>query len=150
MLAASLVAVWLVQAPPVGPGGAPLVTPQVREWNLAGAFVLKRENFLVWQPLMDPNRPFRGWYVEPRPTWTLELTPTQPRLAGWSLLLESLPAQGSGAGFVRPKIQYRVPGTELRVGMLATVLAAFSPPSPAGGAIRPRLMKPMAFVAGRF
>ena len=64
MLTASLVAVWLVQAPPGWPGGAPTVTPQVREWNLAGAFVLKQEQFLVWQPVFDPNRPFQGWLVE--------------------------------------------------------------------------------------
>lgn len=149
MLTASLVAVWLVQAPPGWPGGAPTVTPQVREWDLAGAFVLKQEHFLVWEPVIDPNRPFQGWLVEARPMWTLELVPAHPRLTNVSLMLESLPANGPGVGFVRPKIQYKVPGTEVRVGVMGTVLAAFSPSGPGGG-IRPRLLRPMAFVSGRF
>lgn len=144
---ASLV-MWLVQAPPIvaPPIGAPPLTAPPREWDLAGVFVLKQERFLTWVPRIDLNRPFRGWEYELRPVWALELTPTHRRLSSFSLAVLSAPGSSGGIGLVQPKLQYRVPGTEVRVGVQTTILSFFSSAMAGGG----KVMRPMGFVSGRF
>jgi hypothetical protein len=134
---------WLVQAPPMT---APPMTAPPREWNLAGVFVLKQEKFLTWAPRIDLNRPFRGWEYELRPVWALELTPTHRRLSDFSLAVLSAPGADTGIGLVKPKLQYRVPGTEVRVGVQTTVLSFFTAALAGSG----KVMRPMGFVSGRF
>jgi len=147
MLVTTIVGVWLVQAPvvlpaPVLPAGVPF-TPSVKEWSLGGAFVLKQEKFLQWRPAYDL---VRGWYAEPRPTWLLELAPTNRHLSRLSLAVESNPASAAGAiGFVRPRLQVRVAeqtrvGVELPVAMLVNTASG----------IGPRVFRPFAFISGRF
>lgn len=140
MLAATL-AVWLAQAP-VPPSGAPPFSPTLKEWSLGGAFKLKRENFLRWQPLFHP---MRGWSVQLRPTTLFELAPTHPRLAAFSLAVESTDGGEAGAGLVRPRLQYSPPGAQTRLGVELPALL-FS----AAGAGGPRVLRPLAFVSGRF
>lgn len=62
-----------------------------------------------------------------------------------SLAVESAPAPatGGGVGIVRPRLQYRVPGTQTRVGVELPIAAFFT----AGGL---RVLRPMAVVSGRF
>jgi hypothetical protein len=108
-----MLALWLVQAPPWP--SLPAAAPP-REWNLAGKFTLKHEKFLRWQAVVDPTHPYKGLYSESRPTWMLELRPTQRKLRGFALVVESLPALGAGVGVVRPKLTFRVPGTQLHLG----------------------------------
>lgn len=69
-----------------------------------------------WQAVVDPTHPYKGLHSELRPTWLLELTPTHPKFKNVSLMFESLPAFGSGIGIVRPRLQFRVPGTPIRLG----------------------------------
>ena len=114
MIASSVLAVWLVQAPPWPPSMP--VAPPPREWNLAGTFTLKQETFLRWQPVVDLTHPYKGLYAEQRPTWVLELTPTRGKFTNISLVVESLPAFGSGVGVVRPRLVFRIPGTQFRIG----------------------------------
>ena len=115
MLPCATLVMWLVQ-PPLAPALVP-VTPPPREWNLAGKFTLKQETFLRWHAVVDPTHPYRGLYSEQRPTYTLELTPTHTKLRDFSLMIESLPAFGAGVGVVRPKLMFRVPGTQFRIGL---------------------------------
>ncbi|MCY1057939.1 hypothetical protein [Nannocystis sp. SCPEA4] len=140
MITSAMLALWFVQAPPL-----PMTAPP-REWDLAGVFVLKQEKFLTWAPSIDLSRPFRGWEYELKPVWRLELTPTHRQLAHVSLGLDSAPAAGKEIGLLRPKLQFRVPGTEVRIGVQSTVLAFFTP-ALAGGR---RVMRPMGFISGRF
>ncbi|MBZ5712127.1 hypothetical protein [Nannocystis pusilla] len=142
MITPAMLALWLVQAPPLPP---PMTAPP-REWDLAGVFVLKQEKFLTWEPSIDLNRPFRGWDYELKPVWRLELTPTHPLLAHVSLGLDSAPAAGKEIGLLRPKLQLRVPGTEVRLGVQTTVLAFFTPALAGRG----RVMRPIGFISGRF
>ncbi|WP_434418535.1 hypothetical protein [Nannocystis pusilla] len=139
---ASLV-MWLVQAPPIV---APPMTAPPREWNLAGVFVLKQERYLTWGPVIDLTRPFRGWDFQLQPVWTLELTPKHRRLDAFSLAAVSAPGLGSNVGLLQPKLQYRVPGTEVRIGVQATVLSFFT----AALAGTRKVTRPMAFVSTRF
>lgn len=139
MLAATL-AVWLAQAPaPIQPG----FTPSVKEWQLGGAFRLRRENFLRWQPVFDP---FRGWNIELRPAWLVELEPTHPRLSGLSFAVDSAPgtAAAYSFGIVRPRLQYRIADTQTRVGVELPIALSSTPGAP------PRVFRPIAFVSGRF
>lgn len=143
MLAAALLGVTLFQTPLVPPG-SPTLVPTAREWSLlGGAFKLKCENFLVWQPVYDP---FRGWHAALRPTWLLELAPTHRKLSGLSLALVSAPALAPGeVGLVRPRLQYQPPGTQARVG-LELPLQAFITSAVHGF----RVLRPMAYISGRF
>jgi hypothetical protein len=146
VITSAMLTLWLAQAPVLPPTTAPPLTAPPREWNLAGVFVLKQEMFLTWQPLVFLNVPFQGWGFQLRPTWVLELTPTHRGLSQFSLGLDSAPAMGHEVGLVRPKLQYRVPGTEVRVGVQTTVLSFFSTAIPGGG----RVTRPMGFLSGRF
>jgi hypothetical protein len=113
MFSSATLALWLMQsAPAIVP-----VTPPPREWNLAGKFTLRQETFLRWQAIDDRERPYKGLHAEQRPTWFLELTPTNTKFTNFSLLVESLPAFGSGVGIVRPRLVFRVPGTQFRIGL---------------------------------
>ena len=142
MLVATLVGVWLVQAPVVLPAGVPF-TPSVKEWSLGGAFILKQEKFLQWSAVYDP---IRGWRVEPRPTWLLELAPTNRHLSRLSFAFESnAAAPEGGIGVVRPRVQFRVAertrvGVELPIAMLVNTSSG----------IGPRVFRPFAFISGRF
>lgn len=143
MLAAAIFGAWFVQAPLVPPG-SPTLLPVTREWSLlGGAFKLKHERFLVWQPIYDP---FRGWHAALRPTWLVELAPTHRRLAGLSLAIQSAPAMAPGeVGIVRPRLQYQLPGTQTRVGVELPIQAFLT------SAVRGfRVIRPMAFISGRF
>lgn len=144
MFMTALVGVWLVQAAPGVPGAILPVTPSVKDWSLGHAFRLKQELFLRWQPVYDP---LRGWQVELRPTWLVELTPTHPRLTGLSIGLESAPAPAAGGfGMLRPRLQYQVPGTQIRVGIELPITTLMNTASRVG----PRVFRPMAFISGRF
>lgn len=124
MITSAILGMWLVQAPP-GPSVLPVTAPP-REWNLAGKFTLKQETFLRWQAVADPTHPYKALYSERRPTWTLELTPTHPKFKQVSLMIESLPAFGSGVGIVRPKLLFRVPGTQIRISFGVALRAFYS------------------------
>lgn len=149
MITGSVVAVWLAQAPLAVPSQAPPVTPPPREWDLAGAFTLKQEQFLVWEPVFDVSRPFKPWFAEVRPAWALELTPTQPTLKRVSLRLESAPAVERGVGVVQPKLQFRLANGSLRVGVMSTVYM-FSTVNQRGERVGPSFGRAMGFISGRF
>lgn len=123
VIVSGMLAMLLVQAPP-SPAAFPVTAPP-REWNLAGEFILKQEIFVRWQPVVDPARPYKGLYSERRSTWLLELTPTNPKLSNVSLMVESLPAFGSGVGIVRPKLSFRVPGTQFRINFGVRLRASY-------------------------
>lgn len=143
MFAATLAGMWLAQAAPSVPVAWP-VTPGVREWNLAGAFRLKHEKFLRWVPVHDP---LRGWQVELRPTWLLELSPTHPRLARFSLAVESSPAGADGGvGMLRPRVQYQFARSQTRIGVEFPIATLVNTASRIGL----RALRPMFFVSGRF
>lgn len=125
---------------------SPPMTAPPREWDLAGVFVLKQEHFLTWSPMIDLSRPFRGFEYQLQPMWALELTPKHRRLDSFSAALLSAPAMGAGVGLVQPKLQYRVPGTEVRVGVQTAVLSFFTSAMRGAG----KVMRPMAFVSGKF
>ena len=141
----ALLGLWLAQAAPNLPGGGAVpFTPSVKEWSLGGAFVLKQENFLRWTPVLDP---VRGWQIEPRITWLVELAPAHPRFNNFSLAVESAPATGNGGvGFLRPRVQYRVGGSQTRVGLELPMSMLVNSASLAGV----RVFRPFAFVSGRF
>lgn len=145
-------ALWVMMQAPIGmSSAAPPVTSPPREWNLAGAFTLKQENFLVWQSVMDPTHPYKGLHSEPRLVTTLELAPTHRRLKNFSLMLESLPAPASGGvGILRPKLQLRVAGTQIRVGVMQTTQAFRTWDARTGAPIGPVFGRAMGFVSGRF
>lgn len=144
MLVATIVGVWLMQAPAGLPGALLPVTPTVNEWSLGGAFILKHENFLRWQAVHDP---IRGWHVELRPTWLVELRPSNRRLAGLSLALESSPATAyGGSGMLRPRLQYKLAASETRVGVELPIALLVNSASGLGM----RVFRPFAFVSGRF
>jgi hypothetical protein len=114
MISSAMLVTWLVQAP-LWPS-LPATSPP-REWNLAGKFTLKHEKFLRWQAVVDPMHPYKGLHAEARPTWLLELRPTRAKFQNFALVVESLPAiGGSGVGIVRPRLTFRVPGTQLHLG----------------------------------
>jgi hypothetical protein len=144
MLMATIVGVWLVQAAPVLPGTAVPFTSSAREWSLGGAFKLKQQTFLRWQPVYDP---MRGWYVELRPSWLAEVAPAHPRLSALSFALESAPAPATGGfGMVRPRLQYQVPDTQTRVGVELPITVMTTKAGTAGL----RMARPFVFVSGRF
>lgn len=145
MITSAIVALWLVQAPIGPPSGLPPMSAPVKEWSLGGAFTLKQEQFLMWQPVFHPAHFHRGWQAELRPRWIVELSPTHRKLANFSLAIESTPAIGSGVGIVRPKLQYRVPGTQLRLGIGVTLAAAYSSGSTGGW----RGQRSLSFLSGR-
>ncbi|MCY0987380.1 hypothetical protein OV203_09620 [Nannocystis sp. ILAH1] len=120
-MSSAMLALWLMQAPPWP--SLPATTPP-REWNLAGRFTLKHEKHLRWQAVVDPTHPYKGLYSDSRPTWLLELRPTQRRFRDVALVVESLPAFGSGVGIVRPRLTFRAPGTQIHLG-LGVQLRAF-------------------------
>lgn len=140
---------WLAQAPLGASSQAPPMTSPPREWDLAGAFTLKQENFLVWEPVFDLSRPFKPWFAEVRPGWALELTPTHPKLKQVSLRLESAPAVERGVGVVRPKLQFQLANSSLRVGVMSTAYM-FSTVNSRGGRVGPSLGRTMGFISGRF
>lgn len=142
MIAATLLGMWLAQAAPPVPLAWP-ITPSIQEWDLAGVFRLKQEKFLRWQPIHDP---LRGWHVELRPVWYLELSPTHPRFAAFSLAVESTLAPAAGAGMLRPRLQYQVPRSATKIGVELPISAFFSSALGVGA----RVFRPMAFVSGRF
>lgn len=137
-----LLAVALVQAP----GAGPPITPPPTERVLAGAFVLKTEQFLRWQPVYNLRT---GWDVALRPVFLVELSPLRPRaLQGLALALESTPASGVPfeLGIVRPRLQYQPPDSRTKVGVELPIAAGYSPGLSGGWQVfRPRL-----FVSGRF
>ncbi|HEY0136131.1 MAG TPA: hypothetical protein VGB85_18720 [Nannocystis sp.] len=140
MLMATLV--WLLQAPTL-PAAVPF-TPSVQEWSLGGAFKLKQEKFLVWAPAYDI---LRGWHVELRPTWIVELTPTHPRLSRLSLAVESnIAGAAGGIGMVRPRLQYKVGKRQTRVGVELPIATLVNTASGFGL----RTFRPFAFISGRF
>lgn len=137
---ATLLAALCVQAPPLPPG-APSFVPTAREWTLGGAFVLKHEKFLQWLPVPDPLRP-GGWSSAVRVIWRVELAPRTPALAGLSLGVESAAGPGSSAGIIRPRLQYRPPGRELRVGVELPLMVLRT--------LVGRALRPSFFISGRF
>jgi len=143
MVVAALLAVWTLQAPTMLPGAVP-ITPSVQEWSLGGAFKLKQEKFLLWTPAYDL---VRGWHVELRPTWLIELTPTHPRLSRLSFAVESnVAGPAGGIGMVRPRLQYRVGKGPTRVGVELPIAALINTASRVGL----RAYRPFAFISGRF
>ncbi len=137
---AMLLAVCVQAPPPSLPPGAPSVVPTRREWTLGGVFVLKHEKFLQWQPVPDLLR--GGWSSALRVIWRVEVAPRTPALAGLSLAVESAAGPSSSPGMLRPRLQYRPPGSELRVGVELPILVLRTL---VGRAPRPNL-----FVSGRF
>ena len=142
MLFAAWLGVSLLAQPTMLPGAVPF-TPSVQEWSLGGAFKLKQEKFLLWTPAYDLTR---GWHVELRPTWLLELTPTHPRLSRLSLAVESNIASAGGIGMVRPRLQYRVGNNQARVGVELPIATLINTAAGLGM----RTYRPFAFISGRF
>lgn len=145
---ASLLAVTLAQAPVTVPSAGPPISPPPREWVLGGVFVLKQEQFLRWQPVLNLTT---GWHTALRPTWLIELSPYAPgrkHLQAFALALEATPAAGAPreVGIVRPRLQYQPPDTQTKVAVELPI-AAFSSPGASGAwqVFRPRLV-----VSGRF
>jgi hypothetical protein len=125
------------------PGAVPF-TPSVQEWSLGGAFKLKQEKFLLWTPVYDLAR---GWRVELRPSWQVELAPTHPRLSRLSFAVESNVASAEGGiGMVRPRLQYRVGERRTRVGVELPIATLINTASGLGL----RAYRPFAFISGRF
>lgn len=153
----ALLAMTLAQVPvtvpnsqhgPPGLHGGPPISPPAREWVLGGVFVLKQEQFLRWQPVLNLTR---GWQTELRATWLIEVSPYAPgrrHLQGFALAIEATPAGGAAheVGIVRPRLQYQPPNSQTRVGVELPVAAFYSP----GNSGSWQVFKPRLVVSGRF
>ncbi|HFE47224.1 MAG TPA: hypothetical protein ENJ18_17340 [Nannocystis exedens] len=118
MSVALLFGLCLFQAPVAAP------PPVLQDRQLGQAFRLKTGNFLAWQPMLHTSW---GWKIELVPTFTAEITPTDPRFSRLSLSVEtSISPIGSGAvGLVRPRVLYNVRG-QTQIGLEFPFAAAFS------------------------
>lgn len=138
-LSLALAAVLLLDPPPP----PPVFTPLVREFELAGAFRLKTENFLAWQPVFSP---IYGWQVVLRSTWRTELSAVDPRFSALSLAVEATETTADGFGTIRTRIQLALPAPESRVGLEYPALLALPTTLRSGF----RSGRPVFFLSGRF
>jgi hypothetical protein len=148
MQAASLLVAMLAQVPVTVPSAGPPISPPAREWVLGGVFVLKQEQFLRWQPVLNLTT---GWHTALRATWLIELSPYAPgrkHLQAFSLAIESTPASGAAheVGIVRPRLQYQPPNSQTKVAVELPIAAFHS----AGWSGAWQVFRPRLVVSGRF
>jgi hypothetical protein len=141
---ASILSVGLWLAGPPSPPGPPAFLPAVGEWEFGGgAFRLKTERFLAWQPI---HRVGLGWTVAFVPTYYAELAPTRAGFERLSLAIGTASSR-EGPSMVWPRVQVRLPDERTHVGVAAPFIAYFSSAAAVGAT---RFVRPQAWISGRF
>ncbi|MCB9568741.1 MAG: hypothetical protein H6710_16255 [Myxococcales bacterium] len=114
-------------ASPGEPAGFVVPTPVLIERELAGGFVLRREEFLQW--VVVPHAVY-GLTVQPRYTQRLTLGFTRPLLQPIELSLEGIAGGPQTMGMWSARIAVKVPRTETSVFIQRTGVASYSSAGP--------------------